>query len=85
MISKAGSFDPLEAEVPSLIGKIGGEIETGISFCIGDDAIIENGKRLSSATLDMNTNFLGLSLADEAGVKFLNNNFWYFHHLNMCK
>jgi len=42
VISKAGSFDPLEAEVPS---------------------------------------FLGLSLADEAGVKFLHNNFWYFHHL----
>ena len=32
VISKAGSFDPLEAEVPSLIGKIGWEIETGISF-----------------------------------------------------
>ena len=85
MISEAGSFDPLEAEVPSLIGKIGWEVETGISFYIGDDAIIENGKRLSSATLDMNTHFLGLSLADEAGVKFLHNNFWYFHHLDMCK
>ena len=48
VISKASSFDPLEAEVPSLIGKIGGEVETGITFYIGDDAIIENGKRLLS-------------------------------------
>ena len=85
MISKAGSLDPLEAEVPSLIGKIGWEIETGISLYMRDDAMIENGKRLSSATLDMNTHFLGLSLADEAGVKFLHNNIWYFHHLDMCK
>ena len=34
VISKAGSLDSLEAEVPSLIGKIGWEVETGISFYI---------------------------------------------------
>ena len=36
MISKAGSLDPLEAEVPSLIGKIGWEIETGIHQFVYD-------------------------------------------------
>ena len=35
MISKAGSLDPLEAEVPSLIGNIVWEIETVISFLMG--------------------------------------------------
>ena len=62
VISKAGSLDPLEAEVPSLIGKIGWEVETGISFYIGDDAIFENGKRLSSATLDVCEHSLPWSL-----------------------
>ena len=85
VISKAGSFDPLEAEVPSLIGKIGWEIETGISLYMRDDNNLFPFSIIASAALDMNTYFLGLSLADEAGVKFLHNNFWYFHHLDMCK
>ena len=76
MISKAGSFDPLEAEVPSLIGKIGWEIETGISFYMSDDNNLFPFSIIASKTLDVNTHFLGLSLADEAGVKFLHNNFW---------
>ena len=88
VISKAGSFDPLEAEVPSLIGKIGWEIETGISLYMRDDNNLFPFSIIAGAALDMNTfntHFLGLSLADEAGVKFLHNNFWYFHHLDMCK